>query len=296
MYILRVMCLVRGPFAEGVPEAGSRWIVGVPGFTGRRDFAACAFRNQVAPSLRKLRPFDISGAEYIRARLFSPMDTVDGRRVDHRRRRSLADGWHRSQHQNKSRSVSDGSFPLVSALLLLLTLRARDGHLDRISCGVAGFVGGFHRDGVGPYRVTGPPGAKLYRVPVHDDKVRRAAIAGTHRGKFDGDFATSVLRLDFQLRDCEETAVRVFSFVMKAEHRACPICGDLLVEVEAALNRTWASSILTSFHLQIRLKGKRWMSFMSPSRNAAGLYCTKCGSLLLAPTLPAHRRELGLEP
>lgn len=78
----------------------------------------------------------------------------------------------------------------------------------------------------------------------------------------------------------------------------CPICGDILVGVEAALNRTWFNSMLTGFgssQLQIRVKGKGWMEFMNPSRSAAGFYCTKCGSLTIAPSIPAQRKELGLD-
>ncbi len=78
----------------------------------------------------------------------------------------------------------------------------------------------------------------------------------------------------------------------------CPLCGNLLIAVESALNRTWGNALLTAFgssQLQIRMKNKRWMPFMSPSRSAAGLYCSKCGSLTIAPSIPAHRRELGLD-
>lgn len=76
------------------------------------------------------------------------------------------------------------------------------------------------------------------------------------------------------------------------------MCGDVLIEVEAALNRTWSNALLTSFgssQLQIRMKKKRWMAFMNPSRSAAGLYCTQCGALTIAPSIPAHRWELGLD-
>jgi hypothetical protein len=34
---------------------------------------------------------------------------------------------------------------------------------------------------------------------------------------------------------------------MSSEARHCPICNDLLVEVEAALNRTWGNVIATGF-------------------------------------------------
>lgn len=79
----------------------------------------------------------------------------------------------------------------------------------------------------------------------------------------------------------------------------CPVCSDLLIEVEAALNRTWSNVLVTSFgssQLQIRLEDKDWMPFMDPGRSAKGLYCTKCGSLTIAPSIEGHRRELGLEP
>ena len=103
---------------------------------------------------------------------------------------------------------------------------------------------------------------------------------------------------------------------MSATTHHCPLCGDLLIEVEAALNRTWSNVILTgwgSSQLQIRLSPKRseqtpdndpedkwdhdkqWMPFMDPDRSAAGLYCTKCGALTIAPSIPAHRKELGLD-
>jgi hypothetical protein len=51
-----------------------------------------------------------------------------------------------------------------------------------------------------------------------------------------------------------------------------------------------------SSQLQIRMKSKRWMPFMNPNRSASGLYCTKCGTLTIAPSIPAHRRELKLDP
>lgn len=79
----------------------------------------------------------------------------------------------------------------------------------------------------------------------------------------------------------------------------CPLCDDMLVEVEAALNRATWNVLLTSFgssELQIRLEKKAWMPFMTPNRSARGLYCTKCGALTIAPSIPAHRRELGLDP
>lgn len=78
----------------------------------------------------------------------------------------------------------------------------------------------------------------------------------------------------------------------------CPVCGDLLVEVEAALNRTWGNVLATSFgssQLQIRLEGRDWMPFMMADRSAKGLYCTKCGSLTIAPSIEEHRAALGLE-
>jgi hypothetical protein len=78
----------------------------------------------------------------------------------------------------------------------------------------------------------------------------------------------------------------------------CPVCKDLLVEVETALNRTWLNALITGFGssvLQIRLTNKSWMAFMDPERSAKGLYCTKCGSLTIAPSIPNHRKELGLD-
>lgn len=85
---------------------------------------------------------------------------------------------------------------------------------------------------------------------------------------------------------------------MSAPSCRCPLCDDLLIEVEAALNRTWANFLLTGFgrsQLQIRLPQKPWMPFMRPDRGAQGLYCVKCGSLTIAPSIPAHRKELGLD-
>jgi phage FluMu protein Com len=79
----------------------------------------------------------------------------------------------------------------------------------------------------------------------------------------------------------------------------CSFCGDLLVEVEAALNRDWLNVLFTSFgssELQIRTKSGSWMPFMKPSRSAQGLYCTKCGALTIAPSISGHRKALGLEP
>ena len=86
---------------------------------------------------------------------------------------------------------------------------------------------------------------------------------------------------------------------MNHANSKCPLCDDLLVEVEAGLNRTWWNTILTSFgssELQIRIKNRSWMAYMMPSRSAKGLYCTKCGALTIAPSIPAHRKELGLTP
>ena len=79
----------------------------------------------------------------------------------------------------------------------------------------------------------------------------------------------------------------------------CSVCNDLLVEVETALNRTWSNALITGFgssELQIRLAKKSWMAFMEPDRGAKGLYCTKCGSLTIAPSIPSHRKKLGLDP
>lgn len=86
---------------------------------------------------------------------------------------------------------------------------------------------------------------------------------------------------------------------MKPTPAKCPLCDDLLVEVEAGLNRALTNVLLTSFgssELQIRLEDRPWMAFMTPDRNTRGLYCTRCGSLTIAPSIPAHRRELGLDP
>jgi hypothetical protein len=86
---------------------------------------------------------------------------------------------------------------------------------------------------------------------------------------------------------------------MSDSSHKCPLCDDVLVEVEAGLNRATWNVLLTSFgssELQIRLKNKGWMPFMTPSRSARGLYCTKCGALMIAPSIPAHRKELGLDP
>jgi hypothetical protein len=73
------------------------------------------------------------------------------------------------------------------------------------------------------------------------------------------------------------------------------LCGDLLIEVEAALNRSWGTSFGGS-ELQIRMKDMRWMPFMTPSRSAGGLYCSQCGALTIAPSIPEHRKDLGLDP
>lgn len=86
---------------------------------------------------------------------------------------------------------------------------------------------------------------------------------------------------------------------MKNHPARCPLCDDLLVEVEAALNRALWNALMTSFgssELQIRMEKGSWMAFMRPSRSARGLYCTKCGSLTVAPSIPEHRKKLGLEP
>lgn len=80
---------------------------------------------------------------------------------------------------------------------------------------------------------------------------------------------------------------------------SCPICGDLLIEVEAGLNRPWNNVVLTSFGssvLEIRRGDGHWMPFMFPGRSAKGLYCTKCGALTVAPSIDEHREKLGLEP
>lgn len=79
----------------------------------------------------------------------------------------------------------------------------------------------------------------------------------------------------------------------------CPICGDLLIEVEAGINRTWGFELTTAFArsvLEIRMKDGDWMPFMFPDRSAKALYCTKCGSLTVAPSIEEHREKLGLEP
>lgn len=79
----------------------------------------------------------------------------------------------------------------------------------------------------------------------------------------------------------------------------CPICQELLVEVEAALNRGFADVLIHrsgSSELQIRLPDGEWKTFMTPDRNAHSLFCVSCGSLTLAPTVPEHRQSLGLDP
>ena len=72
-----------------------------------------------------------------------------------------------------------------------------------------------------------------------------------------------------------------------------------MVASEAALNRSTANAFLCGFgssELQIRPKdSRRWMTVMTPSRNAEALYCTSCGALTLAPSEAAHRRALGLD-
>lgn len=85
---------------------------------------------------------------------------------------------------------------------------------------------------------------------------------------------------------------------MTAPAARCPLCDEPLEEVEAGLNRSWTNVLLTSFgssELQIRTGGGRWWPFMRPNRNARGLYCAGCGALTLAPSIPAHRKELGLD-
>ncbi|GAA5495920.1 hypothetical protein Rhal01_02101 [Rubritalea halochordaticola] len=85
---------------------------------------------------------------------------------------------------------------------------------------------------------------------------------------------------------------------MKTDSHYCSICQSLLVETEAALNRGLINALFFGFgssELQIRSSKRRWMTFMTPSRNAKALYCVECGSLTLAPSISKHRRELGLE-
>ena len=80
--------------------------------------------------------------------------------------------------------------------------------------------------------------------------------------------------------------------------RSCPICHEYLVAVEASLNRTAGNVFFFGFgssQLQIRIPNKKWRRFMMPSRNAQGLYCPNCGALTLAPTLPEHRAQLGID-
>lgn len=81
-------------------------------------------------------------------------------------------------------------------------------------------------------------------------------------------------------------------------HR-CPICQEILVEVEAALNRSVADALikgLGSSELQIRRPGAGWSTYMTPHRDSQGLFCVSCGALTLAPSDPELRRTLGLEP
>ncbi len=71
-----------------------------------------------------------------------------------------------------------------------------------------------------------------------------------------------------------------------------------MVPAEAALNRGLMNALMCGFGssvLQIRPKKGRWLTFMNPSRSAQASYCTSCGSLLMAPTLAKHRRELGID-
>jgi ribosomal protein S27E len=86
---------------------------------------------------------------------------------------------------------------------------------------------------------------------------------------------------------------------MKPEATSCPVCGDLMVPSEAALNRSLGNALLCGFgssELQIRPRESgHWVTVMTPSRNAEALYCTACGALLLAPSVPRHREELGLD-
>lgn len=85
------------------------------------------------------------------------------------------------------------------------------------------------------------------------------------------------------------------SLTVKKSPSYCALCGDLLVEVEAALNRS-SGTITGNSSLEIRLAGKSWVPFMNEDRSAQGLYCTRCGALTIAPSLSRHRKELGLDP
>lgn len=95
----------------------------------------------------------------------------------------------------------------------------------------------------------------------------------------------------------------------------CPFCGDELVEVEVSVNgkSNWPVTYLDP-GLLIRpardpsqlvpsndpeeewSRDKQWVSILELKRIAAGLYCNRCGALTIAPSIPAHRKELGLEP
>jgi hypothetical protein len=89
------------------------------------------------------------------------------------------------------------------------------------------------------------------------------------------------------------------NFTMSDTAFTCPCCGDLMVPAEAALNRSVGNLLLFGFgssRLEVRPRaGGRWMPFMISSRSAEASFCSTCGALLVAPSLPAQRRELGLE-
>lgn len=94
------------------------------------------------------------------------------------------------------------------------------------------------------------------------------------------------------------TCDRRFDILRDTSHH-CSLCDDVIVEVEVGLNRALWNALLTSFgssELQIRLKNRSWITFMKPWRGAKGLYCTRCGALTVAPSIAAHRKELGLDP
>lgn len=78
----------------------------------------------------------------------------------------------------------------------------------------------------------------------------------------------------------------------------CPNCGEMMVDSEAALNRSFFNAIFFGFGssiLQIRTPKGNWMDFMTPGRKSGASYCTSCGAVLLAPSIDSHRKELGLD-
>lgn len=87
--------------------------------------------------------------------------------------------------------------------------------------------------------------------------------------------------------------------IMEESNHRCPNCGERMVAAQAALQRGLINGVLFGFGssmLKIRLiANARWMTFMKPSRTADASYCRSCGSLLVAPSVARHRRELELD-